>query len=299
MASNTPDFLVKYCSASTGATILNTRTLRWSAPNLYGDPFELNHTSSLNFDPHILLQAACQTAIGMVFSKDSPKGSSPLLNVIRRWRTEERFASPEEAEEVLRDLLSRMVDSRQTVIDKLMADWRQFSRSVRICSFSTKADNLSSWDRFADRHRGIAIRFACGDDTQLVDPQPVRYKKNRPEITNLKEQLGCILHNESFDAQDHFIDNLCLKPTINSDEQEWRLFNKSGVDIDSDDQKWFDDKPFERAQISAIYLGACMSAIDKRSIYNIAKEHYPKAKVFQSKIVSGKYEVEFERITKK
>lgn len=107
------------------------------------------------------------------------------------------------------------------------------------------------------------------------------------------------MHNESFDAQDHFIDNLCLKPTINSDEQEWRLFNKSGVDIDSDDQKWFDDKPFERAQISAIYLGACMSAIDKRSIYNIAKEHYPKAKVFQSKIVSGKYEVEFERITKK
>lgn len=299
MASQTPEFLVKYCTAKTGAAILNSHSLRWSAPNLYGDPFELNHTSELNFDPHSLLQAACQHAIGMVFSKDDPKGNSPLLNVIRRWRSEERFASPEEAEEVLKELLSRMVDARQAVIDKLMADWRQFSRSVRICSFSSKANNLSSWDRFADRHRGMAIRFASGDHTQLDSPQPVLYRKYRPEITNLKEQLDCILHNDTLDSQDHFIDKLCLKPTINSDEQEWRIFSKSEGDIDSDDKKWFIDKPFERSAISAIYFGACMPAIEKRAIYAMVKEHYPKAKVFQAKIVAAQYDIEFERIAKK
>lgn len=299
MASDTPDFLVKYCTAQTGAAILKSHSLRWSSPNLYGDPFELNHASALNVDPHSLLQAACEYAIRLVFSKNEPKGDGPLLNVIRRWRSEERFGSPEEAEEVLRDLLSRMVDARQTVLDKLMTDWRQFSRRVRICSFSSTAKNLSAWDRFADRHRGIALRFASGHETPLDNPQAVQYKKYRPEITNLKEQLDCILHNDTTESQNHFIEKLCLKPTINSDEQEWRVFSKHEGEMDSDDNNWFVDKPFERNDICAIYLGACMDTKEKRAIYAIAKEHYPIAKVFQAKVSADQYDIDFEPIIKK
>lgn len=299
MASNTPDFLVKYCSATTAAAILNSRSLRWSAPNLFCDPFELTHTASLNFDPHILLQAATQTAIGMVFAKDDPKGNSPLMNVIRRWRDEERFTSPEEAEEVLRELLSRMVDARQSVVDKVMADWRLFSRSIRICSLVAKTDNLSAWSRFADHHRGIAIRFKADEFTQLANPKPVLYRNYRPEITNLKEQLGCVLHNETFQAQEHFFDKLCHKPPINSDEQEWRVFRKDTRDIGNDETQWFEDVPFERSDISAVYFGAFTPTADKRAIYSIIKEHYPQTKLFQAKAVSGKYEIEFERIAAK
>ena len=64
-----------------------------------------------------------------------------------------------------------MVDSRQAIIDKVMADWRQFSRGARICSFSAKPDNLSCWHRFADSHKGIAIRFQCGEYTELPKPK--------------------------------------------------------------------------------------------------------------------------------
>lgn len=299
MASNTPSFLVKYCSAKTAAAILKSHSLRWSAPNLYGDPFELSHTSGLNFDPHILLQAATQTAIGMVFAKDAPRGNTPLLNVIRRWRSEERFSSPEEADEVLRDLLSRMVDARQSTIDKMMADWRQFSRSIRICSFSSKVDNLSAWDRFADKHRGVAIRFQCENSEQLAEPLPVQYTKSRPEITQLKEQLDCILHNEAFDAQEHFIEKMCQKPPLNSDEQEWRCFYNSGAELNSDDTKWYEDIPFEHTQVSAIYFGACTPAAEKRAIYAMIKKNFSKAKVFQAKISANKYELELERVIKK
>ena len=299
MASITPEFLVKYCTAKTAAAILGTRTLRFSAPNLYCDPFELTHTTPLNFDPHILLQAATQTAIGMVFAKDVPRGNSPLMNVIRRWRDEERFTSPEEAEEVLRDLLSRMVDARQSVVDKVMADWRQFSRSTRICSLVAKADNLSAWDRFANNHKGIAIRFQCGEYTRLDNPKPMKYRNFRPEITNLKEQLSCVLNNETFNAQEHFFEKLCNKPSINSDEQEWRVFRKDNSDISNDDSLWFEDVPFERTEVSAIYFGALTPAADKRALYDIVKEHYSQAKIFQARAVAGKYEIEFERISTK
>ena len=299
MASNTPSFLVKYCSAKTAAAILDSHTLRWSAPNIYGDPFELSHTSALNFDPHTLLQSATQTAIGMVFAKDAPRGNSPLLNVIRRWRSEERFASPEEADDVLRDLLSRMVDARQSTIDKMMADWRQFSRNIRICTFSTKADNLSAWDRFADKHRGVAIRFRCEGSEQLADPQQVQYKNTRAEITHLKEQLNCILHNEPLNSQEHFTEKLCQKPPLNSDEQEWRCFHHDRTEIDSEDHKWYQDRPFDRGQVSAIYFGACTPAADKRALYALINEKFSKAKVFQANISTDKYELEFERIIKK
>lgn len=299
MASHPPEFLVKYCTAETAGKILDSQTLRWSSPHLYGDPFELSHESGLNFDPHILLQAATQAAISMVFAKDAPRGNSPLLNVIRRWRDEERFTSPEEAEDVLRELLSRMVDARQSVIDKVMSDWRQYSRSLRICSFTAKADNLSAWNRFSDNHKGIAIRFQCGEYTELPEPKEVSYGPNRPEVTNLKDQLNCILYSENHNAQDDFLNKFCHKPAVNSSEKEWRLFQNSSDEIGSDQSQWFEDIAFERAQISAIYFGAFTPTADKRAVYAIVKEKYPKAKVFQAKAVSGKYEIEFERIAAK
>ena len=160
-------------------------------------------------------------------------------------------------------------------------------------------DNLSAWNRFADNHRGVAIRFQCGEYTHLSEPMAVGYTNIRPEITNLKKQLGSIIHNDVYDAQNHFYNNLCHKPKINKDEQEWRCFHKSTAEINSNQDLWFEDITFERSEVNAIYFGAFTPAAEKRAIYDIIKEHYAQAKVFQAKTVSGKYEIEFERIAKK
>lgn len=294
-----PETLAKFCTAEAAEKILSTRHLRWHGPHLLGDPFELTHQSPLSFDPTTLLDAVIRTATAMIFARELPRSNSPLVAVVRRWREEERFDSQEEAEEVLTELMGRMVDQRQGALDELMAEWRLFTRQLRICSFAAKADNLACWQRYADNHRGAVIRFRCGEYTALPEPRAVQYQSSRPEITSVKEQLNAILHNESVSVRERFLDKFLVKPVQANGEQEWRCF-RYGADEPSskqpDDRLWYDDHPFERAEVNAVYFGAFMSIEDKQKLLAIVQEHYSEAKVFEAEAIPGKYDIAFTRV---
>ncbi|WP_020210236.1 hypothetical protein [Gilvimarinus chinensis] len=294
-----PDTLSKYTDATTAVHILQSRRLRWSAPALYRDPFELNHRSTLSFDPQTLLTSVIRTACGMIFAREDPRGASPLAQVIRRWRDEERFASPEEAEEVLQELMARMVDQRQSELDEMMSDWRRYTRSLRICSFSAKADNLTAWQYFANSHKGAVLKFQCGENTSLTSPQPMQYVPARPEITNLKEQLNVVLHNETLRTQDFFADKFLCKQPAAKGEQEWRcFFNVDAAEAakSTDESDWYSDKSFPAEELRAVYFGAYMPTEDKQRLLTVLKQKYPDTKVFQAETVAGKYEISFGRI---
>ncbi|WP_339616514.1 DUF2971 domain-containing protein [uncultured Gilvimarinus sp.] len=294
-----PDTLAKYCPTQTALAIVESQALRWSAPALFADPFELNHRTTLAFDPHSLLDSVIRAACGMIFARDEPRGNSPLSTVIRRWRDEERFASPEEAEEALHELMARMVDQRQSAIDEMMSEWRQYTRALRICSFSTKADNLTAWQYYADCHRGAVLKFACGENTSLAHPKAVNYNPIRPEISSLKDQLNAVLHNEQLRPQDTFEDKFLSKPPTAKGEKEWRCFTEAGDEDglrDNNEQHWYIDRPFAQDELKSVYLGAFMPVSDKKALLDAVKKHNPDTKVFQALPVAGKYEVEFTRV---
>ncbi len=295
-----PDTLVKYCTTEAAEQILSSSCLRWSAPNLFSDPFELDHHSELSFTPEELLKGVIRTATALIFSRDVPRGNSPLATVIRRWREEERFDSPEEAEEVLTELMGRMVEQRLEDINKMMADWQDFTRHLRICCFSAKPDNLPSWQRFADNHHGVALRFRCGQKTSFPDPRMISYQQLRPEITSLKQQMNAVLHNEHYDAQAHFLEKFLVKPPMSQSEREWRCFHHA-TDHDPssqqpDDSLWYEDRPFLPEEISSIYLGAFLPEDARNRLRSLIKNQYPEVRLFQCRPVPGKYEIEFERL---
>lgn len=295
-----PDTLAKYCTVDSALTTLQTQTLRWCAPYLLGDPFELSHRSTLAFDPKSLLDHVVRAACGMIFAREEPRGNSPLATVIRRWRGEERFASPEEAEEVIEELMARMVDQRLAELDDLMSEWRQYTRHLRILTLSAKHDNLSCWQYQAERHTGAALRFRMGEDSTFGTPEPVRYGLHRPEITTLKEQLNAVLYQERVEAQLYFQNKFLYQPQISKHEQQWRCFF-SATDEPStkqaDDQQWFDERVFDLDELEAVYLGANMQTEHKQAIVDILATDYPSVKVFQASIIPGRYDIEFGRVT--
>ncbi|WP_101759662.1 DUF2971 domain-containing protein [Oceanicoccus sp. KOV_DT_Chl] len=173
--------LVKFCSAETGLKILNSQSLRWSAPHLFNDPFELSHLSRPDFTPEKLLAGMIKEAINMLFAPSDPTGkNNRLVAAVARWREEERFASEEEAEQVLNQLLSQIANQQQESIDKYLAEWQRYARTLRICCFSDKPANIYSWRSYADNHAGIALRFSAGDDTSLTQPRKVTYSTTPP-----------------------------------------------------------------------------------------------------------------------
>ena len=297
MSYKQPTSLVKYTDATAAIAILSESTLRWSAPCLFDDPFELNHQSTLNFDSRVLLTACVKSTLGLIFSRDDPKGNSPLIKAIRRWRTEDRFDSEEEAQEVLTELLTSMVQHREPDVLEIMRDWRDYARKIRILCLSDGHSNINFWTRYAGNHTGVAIRFACGEETTIENPLPLSYSETKPEISPLTEQMDILMNQSNILVQESFANKFLCKSKVDSRDKEWRAF-KTAEDAArvTEESQMFEQVKFENNEVRAVYFGAEIIEKSKLEINSLLKRKYPKAKVYQAAANHEKFELNFERI---
>ncbi len=292
--------LVKFCTAETGLKVLNSQSLRWSAPHLFNDPFELSHKSEPDFTSDSLLKGMIKEAIGMLFGPSDPTGkSNRLVAAVARWRDEERFGSEDEATQVLNQLLSQIAQQQQESIDTYMTAWRQFSSSIRICSFSDKPNNMVAWQRYGENHSGIALRFSAGEDTALPDPKRVTYSLVPSLVTSLKEQVAVTYGKETAPTPGSFLDKMLNKNKINSVEREWRCFSSEKPDADSDESLWYANKQFSAPELKAVYLGLATSRMDKDNVIKLIKEKYKNTKVYQAVALPNRYEIDFVQVATK
>lgn len=301
MSADKPDSLIKFTDSTAALAILAEQKLRWSSPDRFGDPFELSCKSDFNFDLQFLLDSTIKLASSMIFAPEQPKGDSPLINAIRRWRDEDRFRTAEEAHGVLRDLLTKMVDYRHDQLLAAHAKWQEYVRQVRVCCFSAKPDNVTAWEAFADQHRGIAIRFALAGSEAFASAKPVVYQMERPQLTSLREQLGAILHNRRDTIVERFKDHFFIKGSHRKLEQEWRCQITSPSDVsiaDMDPAQWYDDIAFAPTQITGVFFGINTDDEIKNQVCKIVQERYPHAKILQAVLGKTGYTIELEKFAK-
>jgi hypothetical protein len=210
-----------------------------------------------------------------------------------RWREQERFCDEEEAQGVLRDLLGQIAEIQTRQVDEYMQKWQRFARETRIACFSEKPNNVTCWQRFADHHRGIALRFECGDDTGLPKPQRVNYQGSAPVVTNRQEQLEVIYGRRSAPTADDFPAKFLIKGRHDHLEQEWRCFEHAANSDEPDAVLWYDLRKFPAHELRAVYFGALTSQADKEFITKLMRTNYPTAKIYQAGLVPGRYEIEF------
>jgi len=292
-----PDNLFKFCTAAGALQVLDSESLRWSSPVLYKDPLELDHNSRIGFDREILLQSAIKLASGMIFTADTPHGDTPLINAIKRWRDEGRFATPEEAEGVLKELLTKMVDQRMGAISQTLEDWRHFNRHIRICSFCSRPDNVTAWDQFAEYHRGVCFRFDIHPHSTFNAPKPIVYKEQRPQLADLRENIDTILFNLPQQLTPSFEQLLCIKPPVRRYEQEWRCFRKTSSETVTDDVRtWAENITFNTEELSAVCFGIATPEKVRNAIKKLVEKKFPATRLYQTSLTNGRYELEIQKI---
>ncbi len=302
MAENLPTTLCKYSSADTAKQILASQALRWSSPCLLGNPFELTHETELPFSREQLLQGALKATVSLIFAKDMPSGRAPLMSAVRRWREEERFHSPEEAEEQLESVVSQLVQQRDESLTEIINDWKAYTRRLRLCCMVAKPDNLAAWDAYGDNHRGVVLKFAADGSTTIDKAYKVKYVETHPSITTMKEQLGVMIASENYKAQAHFDEKFIQRAPAYNNQQEWRCFyeqNEEENPIAEDSKEWFIDRTFSNDDLNAVYFGIDTPHKDKVEIYQLVKQHFTSVKFFDHHMAAGKYEMVAVRITDK
>lgn len=296
MSADKTDSLFKFASAQTALAILESQQLRWSAPERFGDPLELSSKTPLPFEVESLLDSTIKLASSMIFAPERPKGVSPLINAINRWRDDERFSSPAEAHHVLRELLAKMVDYRIGQLHSSLSKWQVFARKVRICCFCEQVESLAAWEQFANFHQGVALRFSANADWGTL--RPIMYQTDRPQITTLREQLGAVLHNRQDTVASRFSEHYFIKSAHRKQENEWRAYKTATRDVpvsDTNSDSWFDDYSFPKESLTAVYFGISTTPEVKQRVADLIKERYPHVKLFQAQVSKTGFAVEFEK----
>lgn len=295
MAIDSPGKLYKYCSYETGLDILSNKHLRWHSPSKFNDGLELNDTTPLGFDRDSVLNTAIKHAILLIFGREHPKGDTALVSAISRWRDNKRFSDVQEAQAVLRELLTKMVDHRMELVNELQEKWIAHVKKVRISCFADKPDNLIAWQKFGHNFGGLSLRFAMGSDCSFGSPRRIEYINIRPEITSLKEQLSALFYDTQVVRDTEFDEKHLIKPPPFKFEREWRCIKSSNNAITPDTaEDWAEYFSFEPNELTALYLGCYMSDKQKHTLSIIAKNNFKSVSIYQIGFAKGKYDLIIE-----
>ena len=298
MCADKTDSVFKFASADTAVQILSNGTLRWSAPDCFRDPLELSHVTPLSFELNSFLDSTIKLATSMIFAPETPKGDSPLINAIVRWRDDERFANAAEAQPILRELLGKMVNYRLEQLHISLSKWQMYIRNLRLSCFCQHLDNPANWEQFAEQHRGIALRFER-ENSSWENLRPVVYQSERPQLTSLREQLGALLHNRPDTVSQRFQELFFIKAPHHQSESEWRASSTAKQEVplhNNDWQQWYEDRPFPSAALTGIYLGLGTTEEMKERVLQLAQQHFPQSKTFQARLGKTGYNLEFEKL---
>jgi len=168
-----PQHFFKYTDIDTLKLILENSNLKFSKPSEFNDPFDCNLTIDTNnsreeIDAYIsMLQK----------SKD--------LNEYQVKEVRRKFHSPKELYKITNDSVGKAKET------------------FGVTCFSTMCDNILMWAHYADKHRGVCLKFNILADAEFfMTPFPVRYKKKYPKYNYIRNREGVakfLLETKSID----------------------------------------------------------------------------------------------------
>src|SRR3989304_6281990 len=132
------EHLYKYTSAESAKKILHYKTIRWSAPRLFNDPFDMQFVPDFGFTQEEFLKETLQRIIGQIH--DTPSASKPkantLIEAIEKYRTSNLPISVDTIEKAflpsLEKFYAEICNGKQHILELLksmMGDFMVFCTS--------------------------------------------------------------------------------------------------------------------------------------------------------------------------
>jgi Protein of unknown function (DUF2971) len=283
----------KYTTASTAKAILANRTLRWSSPLIFNDPFEVPRNLSFDCSARELQEAlAEELAVMIETGAPTPPNAPPmlgfLLDALRNnpnpaYRA---FISNDLRVNALKDIPEPKVGFRA-----FQEFWDQSIPTMRILCVSENAISTAMWAHYADSHTGATLEFEALDavDSPLLAVRPVRYQDEPPKLPSKCEWVESMMGRKPIKMEDFFTDYQYMKSTQWEYEREWRIVSYARAG----ESGLFADYNFSAEELRRIILGANCSVEHEAQIRAIVTATYPNASVVHASINHELRQIDF------
>lgn len=272
----------KYMPASTAKLVLTNRTLRWSSPTLFNDPFDVPRELSYGLKPRDMVEA-CARQIAS-FIEDPPAETSHLSPKLQLIVEAVKRGIPDELRAELLEGIRDTAESMQPTgapMEEMRTLWRSWIPDFRILCLTESPKHVAMWMHYANRYTGAVLEFRCVRelDSPWLIAQPVQYTDSAPAIYTA-DGWATILAMEQQRAIRRILDVAAFtKSTDWSYEREWRIttFKRHG------DKGNYTDYQFHAEELGAIYLGPLIEDADKAELL-ASMASYPNARIIQVSI---------------
>lgn len=262
--------LFKYVKAKTAITILENKTLQWSIPDSFDDPFEFKRPFTYGFKWDAMTEVALQQLAKIL--AEPPK----VQLLVQHWK-----------EDAVRDAKT----------------WREMKRTYLVLCLSAVHDHILMWSRYADSHRGAVLEFrptiqlgttATLLGTTTLFARPVVYVREVPRAATLEEYVEYLTgENSKPDASVAFEKSVYTKSSIWAYEKEWRVLDKKRAG----DEGSFAYREFDPQELVAVYLGCRILPEDRKRIIGMVACWGVPISLFQMREERTRFELTAEPIS--
>jgi len=266
--------------------ILKNKTLRWSSPLEFNDPFDIPREIAVNISHETLKEASASKFIELI--ENPPETTDHLDPRIKHLVDATKHkATPEMKEELIRKIRAEEFDPSQgeNGLDMLRLMWRQMIPLFRILCLSERYDVISMWLHYADKYKGVVIELLCDDnlDSAWLIAKAVKYGKPKLDLFDASgwAELLVLPHDDRLNMM---YDTLMYSKSEDwKYEREWRITStaKHG------ETRTISDYEFDSREIGRIFLGPHINKTDKTDLLDIIDE-FPNSTVYESNIGIGR-----------
>lgn len=287
----------KFATHQTALKIIESKSLKWSSPIAYNDPFDHQAGFVLDLEEKSFAHLLTDSMLRIIFT-DTPVnvGASKLftkLLLLSRYardrlpREEMSIQLYEAALHVAKNITEGIDDFNTAIHSELLHS--------RVLCVSEEINNVVMWSHYADKHRGVAFQLGCIEnlDNRLLAAQPVVYTDRFIAFPSALEYAQHLTGERPINMVALIWKIAYTKHLDWAYEKEWRvripLLNENpGTDFT------FYDEPTEVFQ--ALYLGCRMEPSHIESVVQVATKVLPHIKIYRSVQSRTSYSLSFELI---
>lgn len=288
----------KYAAPDTALVVLRSKSVRYSSPLQFNDPFDVQ--SGLHFDFDIddlhekiidkLAELAAASAEPSI-DKDDPWGKIVMLcrqhfpthgfpKDLWRKKTASTFAQ----------LLNVIRDTQR----KYQAYWEDMLPRMRVFCVSEDRDNLLMWAHYAKDHTGVVFEFLSlpNLDNALSVARKVEYVSRPPPFFSKDEWVANILSLDRFDATALNRRYVYYKNSHWCYEKEWRVWYPET----SVTSNLYEDNSIREAEFSAMYIGCKAEPSFVKDVVKLARESFPRVRIYQAHRLAYEYGLKYTEV---
>ncbi len=263
-------------SSSAAKAVLATRSLRWSSPLLFNDPFDVPRELSFGITPGQIVEASARHVAHLIQEPPNETGDlSPRLRLIVE--TVKKGVAPEVLAELLAGLKegARQPSPTNELMDKLRALWLQSVPDMRILCLTESPAHAAMWYHYANRYAGVVIELRCNEhtDSPWLVARPVDYPEGKPAVYTA-EGWAKLLSLDTNVAVKRLLDIATYTKSRDwAYENEWRIVTFKRPN----DSGHFTDYPFHAEDLAGLYLGPLIADDDRRDLLKLLAA-FPRAR---------------------